>query len=462
MKTVFGIALLGIVVGGVYLLNDLTRTEDGKSLLNVAPELEIQVEATRPEQREIIRTVQAPGDVEAFAEVDISSEVVAKILEMPVDEGDYVQQGELLCRLDDAVYRARVLSGAANVAKLEAAIVQAEADVEQAERDYEQQKRLRERDATSALEMANCRTALVGARAMLEMRRQELIAAEAGLQSAREDLEKTVLRAPLSGVVSQVFAKAGEVVVTGTMNNPGTRIMVISDLSKMQVRCRVDEADAPLVASGQPARVYLQSDTRRSIAGCILRVGTKGTKPPGRNVVTFETFVLITGEDERIKPGMTANVEIEVARDEHALTIPIQAVVYRKRRDLPEEFVRQYDAQRTAEDREAQQSMAEYIRLVFCVEGERARPRLVQIGINDVLRVQVTDGLTPDDLVVTGPYRSLDQLEDGARVKRDEEQSTTAEEAKIASTNKPDADSEQEAPAVPSSGTAAAQGGADE
>ncbi len=420
MKTVIGIVILAVVVGGVYFLNDFTRTEDGKSMLHVARELEIDIETAEPEQRGIIRTVQAPGEVEACAEVDISSEVVAKILELPVEEGDWVEKGQLLCRLDDADYRARLLSAEANVAKLKALITQADADLEKAQRDYARQKEFIESDLTSEVEMANYRTLLIGAQAILEMRRQELVAAEAAWQSAREDLEKTVIRAPLSGVVAQLFAEQGEVVITGTMNNPGTRIMVISDLSKMQVLCRVDEADASLVEPGQIARIYLQSDTRKSIPGSVMRVCTKGTKQIGRDVVTFETLVLISGEDKRVKPGMTANIEIEVARDDEALTIPVQAVVYRKRRDLPEKILAEYDRARAQLEKTDLQHQAEYIRLVFCVEDGKAYPRLVETGINDAAGVQIVKGITATDTVVIGPYRSLDQLEDGSPVKLEE------------------------------------------
>lgn len=422
MKTIIGIVVLGAIVAGIYVLNDYTRSEEGQSLLHVAGEPETSVETVQPEQRDIVRTVQAPGEVEAFDEVDISSEVVGKILEMPVEEGDSVQAGQLLCRLDDADFRARVVSAQANVAKLKAMITQAEADLTRVELDWEQMQRLRETNATSPTELAYCRTALVGAQAALEMRRQELIEAEAALQYAREDLAKTVIEAPISGVVSQLFAKQGEVVITGTMNNPGTRVMVISDLSKMQVRCRVDETDAPLVAPGQTARIYLQSDTRRSIPGEVFRAGTKGTKLPGRDVVTFETLVLITGDDPRVKPGMTANLEIEVACREDAVTVPVQAVVYRKRRDLPEDFVKQYDEQQELQDPDARQHLAEYIKLVFCVEDDKAHVRLVQTGISDVSSVEIVEGLTLDDWVVTGPYRSLDRLKDGSPVKLEEDE----------------------------------------
>ncbi len=417
MKTVAGVVLLAGACLGVYALNGVARTEDGKSVLHVAAPLPITVELAKAELRPIVRSVQAPGDVEAFAEVDIRSEVVAKILEMPIKEGDKVSKGDLLCRLDDADYRARVTQAEANVAKLKATIIQAQADLEKTDRDYQRQIRLSEADATSSLELADYRTMLVRTRAGVEIRQQELVEAQARWQSAKEDLEKTVITAPIDGVISQLFAKQGEVVVTGTMNNPGTRIMVVSDLSKMQVRCRVDETDAPLVEPGQSARIYLQSDSQQSIAGHVARICAKGTKPPGREVVTFETLVLVDSDDRRVKPGMTASVEVEVARKAEALTVPVQAVVHRKRKDLPEELVKRLDERPRVATTEEAQRAAEYVKIIFAAKDEIARPRLVTTGIADATRVEIVDGLAPDEIVVTGPFRSLDQLKDGSKVK---------------------------------------------
>ena len=420
MKSVIGIVLLAAGVYGVYAINAATRTEDGKSLLNVAGELPIMVEVSTPEQRNIIRTVQAPGEVEATSEVDISAEVVAKILVMPVEEGDLVKKGDLLCRLDDADYQARITSAVANVEKLKAMIRQAEADDEKADRDYRRQLDLVESNATSTQELADYRTSHKRSKAMLDVRRQELVEAEAMLQVAREDLTKTVITAPIDGIVSQRFAKEGEVVITGTMNNPGTRIMVISDLSKMQVRCRVDETDAPVVLADQPARIFLQSDSQTYTPGHVLRVGTKGTKPTGRDVVTFETLVLVDSRDGRIKPGMTANVEIEVARSDEALTVPVEAVVYRKRKDLPDELVQRYDEANLGDDSYRSRRSAGYLKVVYRVQGDEAKPSLVEIGISDETGVEIVSGVSSDDRVVTGPFRSLDQLAERSKIKIDE------------------------------------------
>lgn len=418
MKNLLIGLLLAGVVAGLFVLNGAARRPDGSSMLNVAKPFSMDVETAAPQATEIVRTVQAPGDVEAYDEVDISSELVSKIVEMPVASGSEVQKDDLLCRLDDAEYRARVLSAEANVAKLKAMVRQAEADFAKADRDFQRCMGFAEQGSASSIELADYHTRQIGAEAVLEMRRQELIEAEAMLQSAREDLAKTVITAPISGVISQLFAKQGEVVVTGTMNNPGTRIMVVSDLSKMIVRCRVDEGDAPLVEPDQPARIYLQSNTRRSVPGRVLSVATGGTKVTGRDVVTFEALVLIEGgdESESVKPGMTANVEIEVDRRSDALTVPVEAVVYRKRRDLPEELVKAYD-ERVGGDVEAAETGAQYVKLIFCIADDKAHARLVETGISDTQRVEIVGGLSAGEQVVTGPYRSLDQLADGAPVK---------------------------------------------
>ena len=421
MKVALGLVVVVGMIAGIYALNEQFRRDDGASVLHVAEPLSVTVDAQHAEQREIVRTVQAPGEVEAFDEVDISSEVVAKILELPVEEGDRVEKGDLLCRLDDADYRALVLSRQASIAKLNAMLTQAEASLDQAQRDWERIQQVRNIHATSPRELADYRTALVSAEASVEVRRQELVEASAYLQQAREDLDRTVITAPIGGIVSQRFAEEGEVVITGTMNNPGTRIMVVSDLDKMQVRCRIDEEDAPLVEPGQVARIYLQSDTHRSIAGEVLRVGAKGTKQLGRDVVTFETLVLITGDDPRVKPGMTASVEIEVARRPNATVIPIQAVVHRKRRDLSEELLAKLvELEHTTGDAEESRSAASYVRIVYAMEDGKAVTRFITTGINDAVGVEVLGGVGPEDRVITGPYRSLDQLTDGAAIKLSE------------------------------------------
>lgn len=422
MKTRIITAVVVVILGGgLFALASLRRGADDKPILNVADEVALTVNVVRPERRQITRLVQAPGDVEATLEVEISSEIVAKIDDMPIEEGSIVNKGDLLCRLNDDNLLAEVESGEARIGRLKASIVDGEADLERAERDYRRQCQLSEVNATSEKEHQDYVTALKKARALLDMRKQEQIEAEAYLRRVKEDLKRAIITSPIAGIVSKLDAKVGEVVITGTMNNPGTVIMTISDLSRMQVRARVDEVDVPLVKPGQKARIYLQADQNAPIAARVVRVASKSTKQLGRDVVSFETLLEVLTKDDRILPGMTANVEIEVAHQQDALTVPVEAVVHRMRKDLPEDVVKQHDAKQSTDLSERARA-AQYIKVVYVMDKDVSRVRLVEPGIADTRLVELKNGVEAKDIVIVGPYRSLDQLKEGRKVSIPEEE----------------------------------------
>lgn len=416
MKGLLTVGVLTAVSAGVFALGSLRKDSKDKSILHVAEEVPLKVSVANPQRREVIRLVQAPGEVNAVLEVDISSEIVAKIEEMPVEEGDLVTNGQLLCRLDDDNLLAEVESGQARVARIVASVDLAEADHEKADRDMQRQIRLSEANATTVLELADYRSALKRASAILEMRKQELVEAEAILKRVREDLKRTIIESPIDGIISKLNAKQGEVVVTGTMNNLGTVIMTISDLSKMEITAKVDEIDVPLVKPDQKARLYLQADQDKPVPARVVRVATKGVKPQGRDVVTFETILEVQSNDERIKPGMTANVEIEVAQHEDAVTVPVEAIVHRLRKELADDMLAEYDRRQSQLDLSERARQAQYIKVIYVKESDAARIRLIETGISDSKRVELLSGAALEDSVIVGPYRSLDQLKDGRKV----------------------------------------------
>lgn len=416
MKGLMTILVLIVISAGVFVLGGLRNGSDGKSVLHIAEEVATKVDVSTPEKEQIIRLVQSPGDVEAVLEVEISSEIFSKIIEMPIEEGDTVHKGDLLCKLDDKNLLADVESGNARIAQLGAAVTQAEADLEKAQRDFDRQVLLSESNATSDLEVRNYQTMRKKARAVLDMRMHELTQAEAMLKRIYEDLKKTIITSPIDGVISKLNAKQGEVVITGTMNNPGTVIMSISDLSKMQVRCRVDEVDIPLVQAGQRARIYLQSAPDSPVPARVIRVASKGTKQQGRDLVTFETLLEVLSDDPRIKPAMTANVEIEVARRNDVITVPVEAVVHRMRKDLPESIVKEFDQRQSSVDASERVRQAQYIKVLYVKHEDKAQVRLVDLGIADTYRVEIKSGINIEDSIIVGPYRSLDQLKDGKKI----------------------------------------------
>ncbi len=428
MRAILSILVLVAIGAAVFLLGGIHLGEEKEALLHVAEELPLTVKVARPQQESIIRIVQAPGDVEAVLEVDISSEIVAKIEEMPIEEGDTVKIGDLLCRLDDDNLKAAVQTGEARVARLDAAIDQVDADLEKAQRDCDRQARLSEANATTDKERFEYLTVLKKTKALREMRKQEMAEAQANLTRVKEDLKRTIIESPIDGVISRLNAKQGEVVITGTMNNPGTVIMSISDLSRMQVRARIDEVDVPRVSSGQDARIYLQSDQQAPVPARVIRVASKGTKVLGRDVVYFEALLEVLSTDPRIKPGMTANVEIEVAKRDNAITVPVEAIVHRMRKDLDDEIVKKFDARQANLDLSERARAAQYIKVVYVMKDDVAEVRLIESGIADTHRLEMCDGIGMDDLVIIGPYRSLDQLKNGRKVVLDEDDKKEMEE----------------------------------
>jgi len=348
-----------------------------------------------------------------------------------------VKKGHLLARLDSAEYLARVHSGEARVDRLKAAIRQSEAELEKAERDAKRCRNLIKSGACSSDELENAETALRRIQAARDMARHEIVEAEATLESSQEDLRRTVISSPIDGIVAQILAEEGEVLIPGTMNLPGAVFMVISDMARMEVKAQIDESDVVRVRPGQRAWIYLTTDDRTAIPGVVQRVTPKGVKQA--EVTTFETRILVESADPRVRSGMTANVEIEVRRHEESLAVPIQAVRHRKRKDLPAELLGESAVTATAtsparstlpaagtspstetpgRSRRTREPDAEYLKVVFVVREGKARPRLVKTDISDESYVELSSGIEPGDLVVVGPYRVLDILKDGQPVEQ--------------------------------------------
>lgn len=427
MKKLMAIIAGGAMVAGIIYLNETFRGTPELSW-GLIPKAPLEVETEVPERRTIIHTITAPGTIEPVVEVDVSSRIVGRIVRLPLRDGAWVKAGDLLAELESGAYKARVRSAEARVKRLEASIRRAHANLEKAQRDAERARGLARRRAASSDEVADALTVLEGMTAVSQMAHQELIEAQASLSMAQEDLSYTMIRSPIDGLVSQMLVEEGEVVIPGTMNNAGTVMMVVSDMKRMQVRARIDEADVPLVHPDQRVWIYLTADAQRPLPGVVERVTPKGFQQ-GESA-TFETRILIKEQVERTRSGMTANVEIEVRQHDNVLTIPVQAVRHRRRRDLPDALKKSSESRTPSSaptsnrapssergpDR-GRDTEADYVKAVFVVKDGVARMRLVETEISDETHVEIRTGLDPTDAVIVGPYRVLDILEEGRAVK---------------------------------------------
>ena len=405
-----GLVVLVATLTAANLRRDPNAVELDWQIVKVPPR-EVAVEP--PGHGRIVQTVTAPGAVEPVEEADIASQIVGRVVGVYVKDGDSVKKGQLLVKLEETEARARLDSAKARIDRLTAAIDQAESERIKAARDAERSEKLAGRRVATATELADARTSLAKAEAALLMCRNELAESEAMRRTSLQDLERTEIRSPIDGVAANVEVEVGEVVIAGTTNLPGTVMMSVGDLSRMRVRADIDETDVPLVRPNQKARVYLQSDLARPIPATVDRVAPKGKKT--EEVVSFETLVNLDRPDVALRSGMTATVEIEVKRSDEALGVPVQAVVHRRRKDLPKttEVLAWSERHSRGPSERAKDTEARYVKIVFVVDKGVARARPVETGISDERRVEILSGLKPDDRVIVAPFRALDELKDG-------------------------------------------------
>jgi HlyD family secretion protein len=342
----------------------------------------IEVRAETVEARDLTSVITATGSVRPRRQVNISSDVVGRVVELNVEEGDEVERGMLLLRIDPSTADAQVS--------------QARANLVQAERDLDRLLTLRDRDPNLV-----SRQALEEAETRVAVQQSTLQSAEFGAAQARASLEvsedqraRTTIIAPMSGRVTRLNIEEGETVVVGTMNNPGSLLLTISDLSVIEAVMSVDETDVPRISVGDTARVELDAFSGQRFTGVVSRIGNSAIQATGgqtRATVDFEVVLTLVDPPTALRPDLSASADIVVDRRNGAVAVPIISVTIR---DEPED--------RTEG--------------VFLVREGRAVWTPVEIGITGEEHFEILSGVQPGDVVVSGPYQVIQGLEDGRTV----------------------------------------------
>ncbi len=393
----FAIPLLVLVAIAAVLAASLLRSEGDVTEVEVA-------EASR---RTVTARVKASGRIAPERKVQISAKVTGEIVELPVKEGDTVREGQLLVRIEDDLYRAARDQAAAALRQAEVAVRRARLQLEDAERTLRRTRELHADGLASQQQLDQARLAHETAAVELEAQRRAVEQRRSALERAERDLARTVIRSPMDGMVIQLDAEKGETVVPGTTNLPGSVIMTIADMSTLLAEVEVGEVDVVEVALGQPAEVRVDALGDAVQHGKVVEIATSGREDPQQRVIRFAVKVALADPDPRLRPAMTAKVDIVTSRHEDVLAVPIQAVV-RRRLD---EAGREVRGKKGGRERD----------VVYVVEDGTARVVPVELGISDDLFVEIVKGLRPGARVVVGPYRTLKRLHDGTRVKVREE-----------------------------------------
>jgi len=373
-----------------------------------------QVQAEKVKRGDITSIVTANGKIVPRTDVKISAYVPAKIIRLPVKEGDVVKKGQLLVQLDDTEYKAAVNQARAQLAS-------AKANLEQAKLTHKRQKELFEKKLSSKEQYDMAKTELQLAEAQYQQ-------AVASLEKARYNLSKTTITSPIDGVVTALNAEEGEIVMIGTMNNPGTVIMTISDMSEIEAEVEVDETDIAEVKIGQEAEIRIDAfpDTtfrgKVSEIGHTARISGLGTQD---QVTNFLVKVVLLDEVPDIRPGMSASVDITTSHRSDVLNVPIQAVVMREEKSDTTTIKKgeEKGAQASVDsiphrkNEKGRKGKKKEVEGVFVVKDGRAKFVKVNTGIADQQNIEIVSGINEDDLVVTGSYKILRTLKDGDKVK---------------------------------------------
>jgi len=295
------------------------------------------VQFARVRQEDITSRVRAPGKIEPRTQVKISADIMGKITRLAVKEGERVKQGQLMLQLDDTQYRAALNQSRAALASARVRLKDSESLLRVAESNYVRQRALWDQKVLSQAEWDQASSSIESARAAQSTAREEVSRSDAAFTGAQDNLSKTRFVAPFDGVVSALNVEQGEIVITGTMNNAGTQILVVSDLSRMLVRADVDETDVVDMKLGQKAKITVDAMPDTSFVGTVVEIGNTAKRSivsSAEGETNFEVKVVFDSQVPEVRPGMTADVEIETATHLQTRGVPIQAVVVRTEREL--------------------------------------------------------------------------------------------------------------------------------
>ncbi len=428
-KTLIAVGALGVVsviVGASVLSRPKTKGEE--------------VYMAKAVVKDLASFVAATGRIEARTKVNVQSSVIGEIRQLPVKEGDVVEKGDLLVQIDPERYRTEVdrLESAVRMQKI--AIEQAEVSLANTERQYRRNQSLRGGSglvSQEALERSeldfNSRTIDV------KSLKEQVAQAQASLARARDDLSKTTIRSPIDGTVTKLNAEKGEITLTGTMNNAGTVIMIVSDMGEILATVDVDETRVAQVRLGQTARVVVDAiGEAKPYTGKVVEIAGSAEQRPGQQTQVFEVKIALDTIDAQLRPGMTAKAKIETQSAKQVVSVPIQAVMLRPATEIADALAgggKQQDDARTGDSKagevkEGDATAGETKECVFVVDGGKANLRPVKSGISDETSVALLEGLKGGETVVTGPYRSMRDLKDRDAVKERKEKEPKDDEKK--------------------------------
>lgn len=419
------IALILIVLGGLSVLF-FGKDIGIPGLATKTKATAVRVEVV--EEGDLVESVSAPGWIEPVLQVALSAEVSAKVIEVLIDEGDAVTEGQLLIRLDDRELQADLKAAQARREGTQYGLNREETSLEARRRDLnfsqkevERVRALFQSGDVSERELEQAESTFANAKTTVDTALISVSSAETNLVSADADvgrlealIDNTRVTAPIDGTIIMVAIDPGEV-VTGSVNNPGTIMLKVADLNRMLMKAEVPESDVSKVKEEKAAKIFVNAYEDEDFVGTVTQVALERTRADdGNNIFLTEIELELLGR--RLRSGLLSNTEIEIAAH-RGVKVPYQAVLTKSLDELPEEF----------QDSPEVDKKKGRCPVVFIEKDGVAKAVAVRPGASDLTHRIVESGIVAGDRVITGPYKLLETIKDGDAVEASTEALTRPE-----------------------------------
>lgn len=370
-----------------------------------------EVEVSQIQLIDITQTVAATGKIQPEIEVALSSEVSGEIIELPIKEGQTVEKGDLLVKINPDLIQAAVSQSQAGLQNVRAQLSQAQASEKNAQLNYERNKSLFEKGVISKSEWDKSVADYDMAQASSKAAYYNVQSASANVKQSVDNLSRTTIYAPMSGTISKLSVELGERVV-GTAQMAGTEIVRVANLQKMEVEVDVNENDIVKVALGDSTKVEVDAYLKREFRGVVTAIANSAESSLTADQVTnFKVKVSILPESYKdltegkpesyspFRPGMTATVDIITNKKKNVIGVPISSIVVK---------TDTIDSKKPAIGTVSKN--AEKFEAVYVKEGEEAKMRIIQTGIQDDSNIEIISGLKEGETVIIGPYNTVTKL----------------------------------------------------
>ncbi|MAL59976.1 efflux RND transporter periplasmic adaptor subunit [Aureisphaera sp. CAU 1614] len=378
-----------------------------------------EVEVSKITPIDIMETVAATGKIQPEVEVMLSSEVSGEIIELPVKEGQQVEKGDLLVRINPDLIQSALTQAQAGLQNARAQLAQSTASLKNAELNYNRSKTLFEKGVISKSEWDRAVTDYEVAQANKESAYYNVQSAAANVKQTSDNLTRTSIYAPMTGTISKLSVELGERVV-GTAQMAGTEIVRVANLSNMEVEVDVNENDIVKVQIGDSTNVEVDAYLKREFKGIVTEIANSAeTALSSDQVTNFKVKVRILADSYKdltegkpeyfspFRPGMTATVDIITEKKQNVIGVPISAVVIK----TDTSSAKKLGVKETVLDSD------EKFECVFVMDGDEAKLRVITTGIQDDSKIEITSGLSDGETVITGPYNTVTKtLKNGDKV----------------------------------------------